>query len=136
MPANTEQLTAEDKDLMKQAEDVLREHYVPDRHKTGTAIRTKSGNVYTAVSLNTPMGKDGIHAEPIAIGQAITAKDPKLETSVAVQKDPDNDQEMRVVSACGICRELIRVYGPDTKIIIPGEEGPVKASISELLPGK
>jgi cytidine deaminase len=131
-----EELTEEDVELIQKAEDVLAEQFEPERHSTSTAIKTKSGNIYTAVSLNTPMGKDGIHAEPIAIGQAVMENDAELDTSVAVQKDPDDEDQTRVVSACGICRELIRTYGPDTMIIVPGDDGPKKASASELLPGR
>lgn len=132
----TQPLAEEDVELMEAAEDVLFEHFEPGRHRTGTAIRTTSGNVYTAVSLNTRMGTDAIHAEPIAIGQAILSGDPDIETSVAVQRDPENEGETVVVSACGICRELMLNYAPEAMIVVPSGDGPVKAPLSELLPAK
>lgn len=57
--------------------------------------------------------------EAIALGKAISEGENEFDTIVAV-RHPDlnqDNQEIEVVSRCGICRELISDYGNETKII-------------------
>ncbi|MNE57797.1 Blasticidin-S deaminase [compost metagenome] len=72
----------------------------------------------------------------MVIGKAISEGYKEFDTIVAVRHpDPDSeDREIRVVSPCGMCRELIADYARDCKVILPGEEGLAKADILDLLP--
>jgi cytidine deaminase len=71
------------------------------------------------------VGRIAVCAEAIAIGMAAAAGDTEIETIVAV------DREGRIVSPCGMCRELISDYSPSSKVIITEEEA---SAVNELLP--
>ncbi|MNN80282.1 Blasticidin-S deaminase [compost metagenome] len=72
----------------------------------------------------------------MVIGKAISEGYKDFDTIVAVRHpDPDNeDREIRVVSPCGMCRELISDYAGDCKVIVPVEEGLSKVNVAGLLP--
>ncbi|MDX1745048.1 MAG: hypothetical protein R3324_03845 [Halobacteriales archaeon] len=131
----TEPLTEADRALIDQATDVLQALTNSSFHSVGAAIRTNSGATYTGIDLLPSVGTAGIHAEPIAIGRAIIDGEPGLETSVAV-KGVGTPQGPRVISACGVCRELINDYAPEARIVVPGPDGPVKRPIGDILPDK
>ncbi len=75
-------------------------------------------------------------AEAMVIGKAISEGYKEFDTIVAVRHpDPDSeDYEIKVVSPCGMCRELIADYAKDCKVIIPDNEGLAKTDILDLLP--
>ena len=132
----TSELTAADRELIGEAEAVLEKRHVPVRHRCSAALRMTSGNVYTGINLITG-GQPDVHSEPVALGRAATAGESEVETSVAiVYEEDDASNPMRVISACGVCRELLHTFSPDADIIIPGDDAPVKAPLSELLPAK
>ena len=62
-----------------------------------------------------------------------------IDTIVAVRypKPHETDREIRVVSPCGACRELIWDYDRNARVLVPGADGVVEAvGIAELLPNK
>lgn len=125
-----------DRELIAAAEEVLREHHVPVRHRCSAALRANSGEIYTGINLITG-GQADVHSEPVALGAAVMANDADIETSVAmIYEDDDASNPMRVVSACGVCRELFHTFAPDVEIIVPGDGEPVKVPLSDLLPAK
>ena len=129
------ELTADDEDLIAAATETLRAHFEPGRHEVASALRTGSGEVYTAINLVPSVGTAGVHCEPITIGMAVLDGETSFEASVAVTyegRDPGGD--VIVVSACGVCRELMRDFDPDTWVLLPGDDGPVKATVADLLP--
>ena len=78
-------------------------------------------------------------AEAVALGQVITELgEAGIETIVAVRhpKPHDADREIRVVSPCGACRELIFDYDRDARVLVPSPDGVVAVGIAELLPNK
>lgn len=48
----------------------------------------------------------------------------------------ETDRSTKVVSPCGMCRELISDYAPDCYVLIEMNGELVKTKISELLPLK
>jgi cytidine deaminase len=48
----------------------------------------------------------------------------------------EEDRSMRVVSLCGICRELISDFGPACFVILEIDGELVKVKIEELIPLK
>lgn len=136
--------TDEDRELIREAKDLYWEHYEPGKHVVTSALRTKSGNTYFGINLMPDMiGNAEIHAEPVALGQAVLANDTNLDTFVAVwpgrkleSGEEVSKDELKTISACGVCRELIKSYGEDTWIIIPGDDGPVKRKVRDLLPAR
>lgn len=133
---NTVPITSEDEELIEAAEELLKKHFKEGRYRCSAAIRTDSGNIYTGINLITG-GQADVHSEPIALGRAVLADDPIVETSVAVRyEDDDASNQMYIASACGVCRELYNTFAPDVDIIISENNVPMKAPLSELLPAK
>jgi len=129
------ELTEENEELIEAATELLKRQYEPDRLVTSAAVRGDSGSLYTGIGLRTDIGGTGVHAEPVAMGQAISNGERDIETSVAVTyHDVPTDGEPRVVSACGICRELIDYYSTDADIVLLEDGKRVKIPVSEALP--
>jgi cytidine deaminase len=124
------ELTDEDRDLIEAARRIIRERYKPDWHRVGAALRTRSGRVFTAVHLEAYVGRIAVCAEAIAVGMAISAGEREIERIVAVRHTG------KVVSPCGMCRELISDYAPHALVIVPGDDGEVAVPIETLLPNK
>ncbi len=116
-----------DKELIENARSIINKRFKEDYHHVGSALRTKSGKIFSSVHLEAYVGRVAVCAEAIAIGMAAAAGDTELEAIVAV------DRKGRVVPPCGICRELISDYAPGCKVIITETE---IVTISELLPRK
>lgn len=131
-------LDKNDDDLIEAARDIIRKRYKEGKHSIGAAIRTKSGEIITAVHVEANVGRIALCAEAVAIGKAISEGHTDFDTIVAVRHpDPDErEQKIRVVSPCGMCRELISDYGPDTKVIFPRNESIGKCDIKDLIPYK
>lgn len=131
----TAPLAEGDRELIEAATALLRERFDPSRHRCAAAVRTDTGAVYTGINILPALGVAGVHAEPIAIGQAVAAGDPDVAVSVAVVfADDDPTGPVEVVSACGVCRELIRSVAPAAAVIVPTDDGPARAPIAALLP--
>lgn len=148
-----EPLTGADRELLARAEAVLRDHYHPDRHTTGAALRTASGAVYAGVSVKGGTPKSDLHAEPVALARALLDGHGAFDAVAAVQTAEGADhpeEDTRIVSACGVCRELLVAHAPSLWVVLPGEEGedgedasvedgeggadPRKRRLSDLLP--
>ncbi len=131
-------LTVEDKQLVQAAKDTISKYYKHKKHHVAAALRTKSGKIFVAVHLETNVGRVAICAEAIAIGSAISEGENEFDTIVAV-KHPnlrEKGKEIRIVSPCGACRELISDYGTNTKVILSDDGKLKKYVISDLLPYK
>jgi cytidine deaminase len=132
---NMNKVDPKDIELIKTAKQMIRARYKEGKHHVGAAVRTKSGNVYAAVNLEAYIGRVAVCAEAIALGKAISEGEDEFETIVAVLQDEAG--EVRIVSPCGICRELISDYGEQIHVLLP--EGPKeysKTCILGLLPAK
>ncbi|MTH54226.1 cytidine deaminase [Bacillus mangrovi] len=132
------ELTEEDQELVSAAQEIIRKLYEEDKHHVGAAIRTKTGETISAVHIEAYIGRVTVCAEAIAIGTAISNDQKDFETIVAVRHPhPDEtDQRIRVVSPCGMCRELISDYAPDCQVILEVDGSLVKTPIKELIPFK
>lgn len=126
MPENDNRLL----ELINAASQLITARFKPDYHEIGAALRTHSGQVFSAVHLEATVGRIAVCAEAVAIGMAATAGDTEIEMIVAVNRVGT------VVSPCGMCRELIADYAPDARVIVPGDTGLILVAISDLLPNK
>jgi len=90
-------------------------------------LRTRSGQVFSAVHLEASVGRIAVCAEAVAIGMAATAGDTDIDTIVAV------DRHGRIVPPCGMCRELISDYSADCRVILAEDR---VVSVQDLLPEK
>ena len=132
-------LNERDRELIVAASEAIKRRYRYDWQEVGAALRTRDGRIYTGVSLDAYLGRMAVCAEAVALGRAVTdVGETGIETIVAVRHpDPEEpDQEIAVVSPCGGCGELIWDYDRNARVIVPGADGPVVASIRELLPNK
>jgi cytidine deaminase len=125
--------------LVEAASEAIRKRYRYDWQEVGAALRTRSGKVFTGVSLDAYLGRMAVCAEAVALGQAITnAGETGIEMIVAVRHPPpeETDRKIAVVSPCGACRELIWDYDRNARVIVPGLDGPEVVGVSELIPNK
>ena len=139
MPDPTEfPVTDEDLKLIRTAEEAIKKGYRENWHSIGAALRTRDGLIFPSIHFDANVGRIAICAEPIAMANAIMSGHEKLDTIVAV-KHPNEKRgrpDFEVVSPCGMCREMITDYDPDTKVIIKTAEGLKKMYMRDLLPYK
>ncbi|CAH1195846.1 Blasticidin-S deaminase [Paenibacillus auburnensis] len=130
------EISIEDQTLVASAKEIIRKRYAWERHHVSAALRTKTGEIFTAVHLEANLPRVSVCAEAMVIGKAISEGYQEFDTIVAVRHpDPDSeDREIKVVSPCGMCRELIADYAKDCKVIVPAEGTLAKVDILELLP--
>lgn len=137
MAVDARPVSGADEALIAEATDVLHEQFEPGRHVVASALRADSGATYAAINLRTRVGNAQVHCEPITVGNAIAAGETGFETTVAVcYEGGDPSGDVRVVSACGVCRELLRDHCPGVDVVFRGEDGPVKAPVEALLPAR
>jgi cytidine deaminase len=129
-------LSGADRELVGAALELLRERAEPGRHEVAAALRTKSGAVHRGLHVESSIGRASICAEGVAIGAAAAAGDTEIDAIVAVL---DTGDDWRVVTPCGLCRELISDYAPEATVIDydATRDEPVRpVPVVELLPGK
>jgi cytidine deaminase len=132
-------LTKKDTDLIEAAREAIRQRYRDDWQEVGAALRTRDGRIVTGVNIDAYLGRMAVCAEPVAIGRAITeAGDKGIETIVAVRhpKPDEKDRTIKVVSPCGMCREVIYDYDSKARVIVPNGKSQQAVSIADLLPNK
>src|SRR5882757_1597434 len=125
-----------DRELVAAALELLRERAAPGRHEVAAALRTRSGAVHRGLHVESSIGRASICAEGAAIAAAAAAADTEIETIVAVL---DTGDGWRVVTPCGLCRELIGDYAPEATVIDYDAARPdpvLPVPIADLLPGK
>ena len=128
-----------DKELIAAAVAAIKTRYRDDWQEVGAALRTRQGTIYTGVNLDAYLGRMAVCAEAVALGRAVVdLGDAGIDTIVAVRHPPpyEKDQEIRVVSPCGACRELIFDYDRAARVIVPNGNTPKVVPIGDLLPNK
>jgi cytidine deaminase len=129
-------LDAADRELVSAALELLQERAAVGRHEVAAALRTRSGGVHRGLHVESSIGRASICAEGAAIAVAAAAGDTEIEAIVAVL---DTGEGWRVVTPCGLCRELISDYAPAATVIDfdAARDPAVKpVPVMELLPGK
>ena len=132
------EMSAEDIRLLEIAQALLARVWVHGRHEVATALRTADGNVYTGVHVEGSCRRSSICAEGVALGTARAGLDPgsplRVDAVVSVQIKPAG--QFRIIAPCGVCRELISDYSPDTRIWITSDAGVHAVVALDLLPYK
>lgn len=128
----------EDEALIAAARDIIKRRYAENRHHIASAVRTREGRVYTAVHLDTYVGRASVCAEAVAVGKAMAEGDKDIESVVSVRhpRPRETNQDIQVVSPCGICRELLADFARDCTVIIPIDEKLARVPVADLLPSK
>jgi cytidine deaminase len=131
-------MPAEDIRLLEMAQALLARVWVHGRHEVATALRAAGGAIYTGVHLEGSCRRSSICAEGVALGAARAGLEPgsplQIDTVVSVQIKPAG--QFRIIAPCGVCRELISDYSPDTKIWITADAGIIAVAALDLLPHK
>ncbi|MDD5726798.1 MAG: cytidine deaminase [Patescibacteria group bacterium] len=105
-------------ELIQRAKEIIEKRYKKGYHSVGSAVRTKSGKIYTGISINSQ--KVDICSEWSAISTVLSEGDSEIEMIVAVKRHEDGSFE--IYPPCGLCRELYVTYCPSAKIIISETE--------------
>ena len=100
------------------------------RHHVAATVLTRAGGSYTAVNIDSVLGRAAVCAEAVAIGMAATAE-PEAEIVFACAVN----RRQVVIAPCGLCRELLLDYGPDAVVAVPtdGAEWTTR-TLAELVP--
>ncbi len=100
------------------------------RHHVAATVLTRSGRSYTAVNIDSVLGRAAVCAEAVAIGMATTAE-PEAEIAFVAAVN----RRQVIIAPCGLCRELLLDYGAEALVAVPTEglEWTVRA-LPELMP--
>lgn len=124
-----------DLELIDIAREKLKDILVPSKNFVVTAIRTKTGKIFTGINLKTTATRASVCAESNTLAKAIESGNHDIETLVNLAYLPDNqgNQKLVIASPCGICREMLYDYAPEVRVIIFNQGTLKKVPISELL---
>jgi cytidine deaminase len=124
-------LTDDDrKFLLDLANEARRRAYAPySGYKVGSALRTKSGKIYTGVNVESAAYPMTMCAERIAVYKAVSEGEREFE---AISVVTDNGG-----SPCGGCRQVLAEFGLETIVLIGDGTGKLlkETTVGKLLPG-
>ncbi|HVI91188.1 MAG TPA: cytidine deaminase [Dongiaceae bacterium] len=127
--------------LIEAARELISARYIENRHHIAAAVRGGSGRVYTGLHLDTYVGRASVCAEAVALGQALGAGETHIEAIVSLRHPRPREQhrDCKIVSPCGICREMLTDFAAGCAVIMPGAtagEAPHLVPVEQLLPEK
>jgi len=124
-------LTKEKKQSLIELANTARQHaYAPySNYPVGSALRTKSGRIFTGVNVENAAYPQTMCAERIAIFKAVSEGEQEFEVITVVT---DNGG-----SPCGGCRQVMAEFGLDTIVLLADGSGKLikETTVGELLPG-
>ncbi len=131
-------LKPDDQALIDTARTLIERRYIEGRHHIASAVRGASGRVYTGLHLDTYVGRASVCAEAVALGQAMAGGETGIEAIVSVRhpRPRETHQDCKVVSPCGICREMLTDFAAGACVILLKDGAHVRVPVEELLPAK
>lgn len=117
------------KALIEKAIKAREKAYAPySNFKVGASLLTKDGKIYTGCNIESASYTSTICAERTAISKAVSEGDMNFE-AIAIVGSSD------FTFPCGVCRQVIREFSKDIKIIVANNTEEYKTfSLEELLP--
>ena len=103
--------------------------YVPYSHyPVGSALRTKSGKIYTGANIENAAYPQTMCAERVAIFKAVSEGEKEFEAITVVTNNGG--------SPCGGCRQVMAEFGLDTVVLMADGDGNIvkETTVKELLP--
>jgi cytidine deaminase len=103
--------------------------YVPYSHyPVGSALRTKTGRVYTGVNVENAAYPQTMCAERVAIFKAVSEGEREFEVIAVVTNNGG--------SPCGGCRQVMAEFGLDTIVLLADGNGKLvkETTVRDLLP--
>ena len=122
-------ISSEYQSLIDLANEARKRAYVPySNYPVGSALRTKSGRVFTGVNVENAAYPTTMCAERIAIFKAVSEGEREFEAITVVTNNGG--------SPCGSCRQVLAEFGLDTIVLIADGKGNLveEMTVSELLP--
>jgi len=118
--------------LRRLARTAAESSYSPySKFRVGAAVLLDDGRIFTGCNIENTSYRLTICAEHTAIARAVVEAGPKLRVR-AIAVDNLNDAPSM---PCGPCRQVLLEFGsPNTWIFAPSTDGPIDASLAELLP--
>jgi cytidine deaminase len=132
-------LGSDDLALIDRANTLIKQRYTENRHHIASAVLGGSGTIYTGIHMDTYVGRASICAEAVALGQAMSAGETAILAIVSVRhpRPREQHQDCKIVSPCGICREMLTDFAPGAVVIMASEGGGVeRVPVEDLLPAK
>ena len=116
-------------ELINKALEAKEKAYVPySNFRVGAAILTEDNKIYTGCNIEIASYSPTICAERTAIFKAVSEGYRDIK-AIAIVGDSD------MTFPCGVCRQVIREFGPKAKIVIANSIDEYKEySLDDLLP--
>ncbi|MDY6819462.1 MAG: cytidine deaminase [Halobacteriales archaeon] len=118
-------------DLIEAARDIQTQAHVPySEYRVGSALETADGSVYVGCNIENANYSNSLHAEEVAIAEAIKAGHRDF-ARLAVSSDRRDG-----VTPCGMCRQTLAEFCDDDLPVVCDEgDGEVSEyTLGELLP--
>jgi cytidine deaminase len=123
-------LTPQEKQSLIDVANTARQRaYAPySNYRVGSALRTKTGRVFTGVNVENAAYPQTMCAERVAIYKAVSEGEKEFE---AISVVTDNGG-----SPCGGCRQVMAEFGLDTIVLLADGDGKLikETTVRELLP--
>jgi cytidine deaminase len=124
-------LTKQEKQALVDLANTARQRaYAPySNYPVGSALRTRSGRIFTGVNVENAAYPQTMCAERIAIFKAVSEGETDFEVITVVT---DNGG-----SPCGGCRQVMAEFGLGTIVILADKKGKIveETTVRDLLPG-
>ena len=140
LETNYNSLSTEQKKLLDEARDVMKQSYAPYSHfHVGSAVRTFSDEIISGTNVENAAYGPTICAERTALFRANALGNYKVKSIAIIGKGDDFNTE-DVVAPCGVCRQVIYEFAQradyDIEVIMSNSlsDKVVVAHISDLLP--
>ncbi|MDJ1431543.1 cytidine deaminase [Halostagnicola sp. A-GB9-2] len=119
-----------DEALIEAARDIQSEAHVPySEYRVGAALETAEGEVYVGCNLENANYSNSLHAEEVAIAEAVKNGATEFERLVVSSSQRDG------VTPCGMCRQTLAEFCGDDLVVVCDEgESTSKYTLGELLP--
>jgi len=119
-----------DDDLLAAARDALQNAYVPySEYPVGAAVETASGDVYTGCNVENANYSNSLHAEEVAVGEAVA--DGHREFTRVVVTSAARD----AVTPCGMCRQTLAEFcSDDTPVLCDTGDRFERYTVGGLIP--
>jgi cytidine deaminase len=137
-PVREVPITVDDQALIDMAKSLIEQRYIENRHHIASAVRGVSGQVYLGLHLDTYVGRASVCAEAVALGQAMAGGETGIAAIVSVRhpRPREQHQDCKVVSPCGVCREMLTDFAPGAGVILLRDGVHIRIPVEELLPAK
>ncbi|MBQ8955209.1 MAG: cytidine deaminase [Clostridia bacterium] len=118
-----------DEELFERAVAMLDMAYAPYSHfRVGACILTEDGRAFTGCNIENASYGATICAERTAAVKAVSEGATRF-LAIAIAG------EQEAAWPCGICRQFLREFGPNMRVIVGQKGGPIyTATLDELLP--